>query len=148
MKIAPFYGCHLFLPQRYSGFDDAEFPQKLDRLIESTGAESIDYHEKTACCIGCGSFFGKVSDEAGLKLAEIILDDVKDSGRARACPFCMMQLEVGQIKLKESTGKEYGIPVIHFVDALGLSMGVKPEELGLDLRRVDVTPLLKKLRRI
>jgi CoB--CoM heterodisulfide reductase subunit B len=150
LKAAPFYGCHLFLPQRYSGFDDAEFPQKLDRLIEATGAESIDYHEKTSCCIGCGSFFGKVSDEAGLKLAEIILDDVKDSGAdviVATCPFCMMQLEVGQIKLREEKGKEYGVPVIHYVDALGLSMGVKPSELGLDLRRLSVSPLLRKLGR-
>lgn len=150
LKAAPFYGCHLFLPQRYSGFDDAEFPQKLDRLIEATGAESVDYHEKTSCCIGCGSFFGKVSDEAGLKLAEIILDDVKDSGAdviVATCPFCMMQLEVGQIKLREEKGKEYGVPVIHYVDALGLSMGVKPSELGLDLRRLSVSPLLRKLGR-
>jgi heterodisulfide reductase subunit B len=150
LKAAPFYGCHLFLPQRYSGFDDAEFPQKFDRLIEATGAESIDYHEKTSCCIGCGSFFGKVSDEAGLKLAEIILDDVKDSGAdviVATCPFCMMQLEVGQIKLREEKGKEYGVPVIHYVDALGLSMGVKPSELGLDLRRLSVSPLLRKLGR-
>jgi heterodisulfide reductase subunit B len=150
LRAAPFYGCHLFLPQRYSGFDDADFPQKLDRLIESTGAESVDYHEKTSCCIGCGSFFGKVSDEAGLKLAEIILDDVKASGAdaiVATCPFCMMQLEVGQIKLKELKGKEYGIPVIHYVDALGLSMGVKPSELGLDLRRVSVSSMLQKLGR-
>jgi len=150
LKAAPFYGCHLFLPQRYSGFDDAEFPQKFDRLIEATGAESVDYHEKTSCCIGCGSFFGKVSDEAGLKLAEIILDDVKDSGAdviVATCPFCMMQLEVGQIKLREEKGKEYGVPVIHYVDALGLSMGVKPSELGLDLRRLSVSPLLRKLGR-
>ena len=150
LRAAPFYGCHLFLPQRYSGFDDADFPEKLDRLIDATGAESVDYHEKTSCCIGCGSFFGKVSDEAGLKLAEIILDDVKASGAdtiVATCPFCIMQLEVGQLKLKESKGKEYGIPVIHYVDALGLAMGAKPEELGLDLRRVDVAPLLKKLNR-
>jgi heterodisulfide reductase subunit B len=150
LRAAPFYGCHLFLPQRYSGFDDADFPEKLDRLIDATGAESVDYQEKTSCCIGCGSFFGKVSDEAGLKLAEIILDDVKASGAdaiVATCPFCIMQLEVGQLKLKESKGKEYGIPVIHYVDALGLAMGAKPEELGLDLRRVDVAPLLKKLNR-
>ncbi len=150
LRAAPFYGCHLFLPQRYSGFDDADFPEKLDRLIDATGAESVDYHEKTSCCIGCGSFFGKVSDEAGLKLAEIILDDVKASGAdaiVATCPFCIMQLEVGQLKLKESKGKEYGIPVIHYVDALGLAMGAKPEELGLDLRRIDVAPLLKKLSR-
>jgi heterodisulfide reductase subunit B len=91
-----------------------------------------------------------VSDEAGLKLAEIILDDVKDSGAdviVATCPFCMMQLEVGQIKLREEKGKEYGVPVIHYVDALGLSMGVKPSELGLDLRRLSVSPLLRKLGR-
>ena len=150
VRAAPFYGCHLFLPQRYSGFDDAEFPQKLDRLIEATGAESVDYHEKTSCCIGCGSFFGDVSEEAGLKLAEIILDDVKASGAdaiVATCPFCMMQLEVGQIKLREVKGKEYGIPVIHYVDAFGLSLGVEPSELGLDLRRISVSPLLQKLGR-
>ncbi|MDP2900996.1 MAG: CoB--CoM heterodisulfide reductase iron-sulfur subunit B family protein [Candidatus Bathyarchaeota archaeon] len=150
VRAAPFYGCHLFLPQRYSGFDDAEFPQKLDRLIEATGAESVDYHEKTSCCIGCGSFFGDVSEEAGLKLAEIILDDVKASGAdaiVATCPFCMMQLEVGQIKLREAKGKEYGIPVIHYVDAFGLSLGVEPSELGLDLRRISVSPLLQKLGR-
>jgi heterodisulfide reductase subunit B len=56
-----------------------------------------------------------------------------------------MQLEVGQIKLRESKGKEYGIPVIHYIDALGLAIGLKPDELGLDLRRISVSPLLEKL---
>ncbi len=148
LRAAPFYGCHLFLPQRYTGFDDAEFPQKLDKLIKATGAESVDYHEKTSCCIGCGSFFGKVSDEAGLKLAKNILDDVKSSGAdaiVATCPFCIMQLEVGQLKLRESEKKEYEIPVIHYIDVLGLAMGLKPDELGLDLRRISVSPLLEKL---
>jgi heterodisulfide reductase subunit B len=148
LKVAPFYGCHLFLPQRYVGFDDPDFPEKLDHLIEMTGATSVDYHEKTSCCIGCGSFFGKVSEDAALKLAEAILDDVKKKGAdaiVATCPFCMMQLEMGQIKLKEMKGKEYNLPVVHYVDILGLSMGLKPSELGLDLRRLDLTPLLTKL---
>jgi len=148
LRAAPFYGCHLFLPQRYTGFDDSEFPQKLDKLINATGAESVNYHEKTSCCIGCGSFFGKVSDEAGLKLAKNILDDAKSSSAdaiVATCPFCIMQLEVGQLKLRESEGKEYEIPVIHYIDVLGLAMGLKPDELGLDLRRISVSPLLEKL---
>ncbi len=150
LRAAPFYGCHLFLPQRYAGFDDAEFPEKLGHLIEVTGAESVDYHEKSSCCIGCGSFFGKVSEEASLKLAEVILDDVKRSGAdavVATCPFCMMQLEVGQMKLREEKGKEYGLPVLHYVDVLGLAMGLKPDELGLGLRRVDPGPLLERLGR-
>lgn len=87
---------------------------------------------------------------AALRLAEAILDGVKASGAdvvVATCPFCMMQLEVGQMKLKEEKGKEYGIPVIHYVDALGLSMGIAPGDLGLDLRRLDVAPVLNKLGR-
>ena len=116
--------------------------------INVTGAESVDYHEKTSCCIGCDSFFRKVSDEAGLKLAKGILDDVKSSGAdaiVATCPFCIMQLEVGQIKLRESKAKEYEIPVIHYIDVLGLAMGMKPSELGLDLRRISVSTPLEKL---
>lgn len=41
----------------------------------------------------------------------------------------------------------YDLPVFHYVDILGLSMGLKPEELGLELRRLDSSPLLKRLRR-
>lgn len=150
LKAAPFYGCHLFLPQRYTKFDDSDFPEKLGHLIEMTGAEAIDYHEKSSCCIGCGSFFGKVSEDASLKLAEVILDDVKRSGAdaiVATCPFCMMQLEVGQMKLKEEKSKVYDLPVFHYVDILGLSMGLKPEELGLGLRRLDSSLLLKRLER-
>ncbi len=149
LKAAPFYGCHLFLPQRYAKFDDSDFPEKLGHLIEMTGAEAVDYHEKSSCCIGCGSFFGDVSEDASLKLAEVILDDVKKSGAdavVATCPFCMMQLEVGQMKLREK-GKHYDLPIFHFVDILGLSMGLKPEELGLSLRRVDSSQLLEKLGR-
>ena len=151
LKAAPFYGCHLFLPQRYAKFDDSDFPEKLDHLIEMTGADSVNYHEKSSCCIGCGSFFGKVSEDASLKLAEMILDDVKNSGAdaiVATCPFCMMQLEVGQMKLKDEKGKIYDLPVFHYVDILGLSMGLKPEELGLGLRRLDSSPLLKRLERL
>ncbi len=55
-----------------------------------------------------------------------------------------MQLEIGQIKLREE-GKDYGIPVMHYVDLLGLSMGLGPDELGFDLRRMNINPVLNKL---
>jgi heterodisulfide reductase subunit B len=35
--------------------------------------------------------------------------------------------------------------VMHYVDLLGLSMGLEPKELGLDIRRSDMTPLLEKI---
>ncbi len=147
IKVAPFYGCHIFMPAKYSKFDDSEHPIKLDELIESTGAESIDYPEKTSCCIGCGSFFGKVSEEASAKLAENILTSAAEKNAdcvVTTCPFCIMQLEIGEIKLREHDLK-FNLPILHYVDILGLSMGLKPDELGFDLRRVNISPLLSKV---
>jgi len=87
---------------------------------------------------------------AALRLVEVILDGVVASGAdvvVATCPFCMMQLEVGQMRLNDEKGKGYNLPVIHYVDLLGLSMGLRPVELGLDLRRVDPRPLLERFRR-
>lgn len=144
---APFHGCHIFMPAKYSGFDDPEFPSKLDTLMAATGVQVVDYSEKTSCCIGCGSFFGDVSQTASLKLVDKILSSAKEAGAdciVTTCPFCIMQLEIGQIKLRDE-GKDYGLPVLHFVDLLGLSMGLDPGELGFELRRVSVKPLLAKV---
>jgi len=148
VKAAPFYGCHIFLPGRYTKFDDSEFPKNLDSLIRVTGAESVDYHEKTSCCIGCGSFFGELSEKASVILAETILESASKVSAdciITTCPFCIMQLEMGQIRLKTEKGVDYRMPVMHYVDLLGLSMGLSAKELGLDIRRSDMNPFLSKI---
>jgi len=147
LNVAPFYGCHIFMPAKYSDFDDPENPVKLDELIVTTGAKSIDYHEKTSCCIGCGSFFGKVSEEASVRLAENIVRSAHEKGAdciVTTCPFCIMQLEIGQIKLRERDMR-FNIPTLHYVDILGLALGIEPEDLGFDLRRINIDPVISKL---
>lgn len=147
IKAAPFYGCHIFMPAKYSQFDDPEHPVKLDNLISLTGTEVIEYPEKTNCCIGCGSFFGEVSEEASVLLAENIVRSAVEKDAdciVTTCPFCIMQLEIGQIKLKEQN-KDFSIPVLHYVDLLGLSMGLGPDELGFELRRINIDPLLERI---
>ena len=150
VKVAAFYGCHIFLPYKYSKFDDPEFPYNLDRLIEATGAESIEYEDKTNCCIGCGSFFGGVSDEASIRLADQIVGSAIKMGAdcvIATCPFCIMQLELGQLKIERGRGESYRMPILHYVDLLGLALGLDEEDLGLELRRIDLTPLLEKIYR-
>jgi heterodisulfide reductase subunit B len=147
LRVAPFYGCHIFMPAKYGAFDDPEHPSKLDELITVTGAESLEYTEKTSCCIGCGSFFGKVSEEASILLAENILKSASEKYAdtiVTTCPFCIMQLEIGQIKLREKD-LSFNIPILHYVDILGLSLGFDPDELGFDLRRININPVLSKL---
>lgn len=148
VRAAPFYGCHLILPYDYGKFDDPELPVKLDQLIEVTGAKNVDHAEKASCCIGCGSFFGGVSEDAAVRLADNILSSAKKNGAdcvITTCPFCLMQLELGQIKIKQAGGKEFDLPVLHYVDLLGLSLGLKADDLGMDLRRVDSSHLLEKI---
>lgn len=48
------------------------------------------------------------------------------------------------MKLNDEKWKGYNLPVIHYVDLLGLSIGLKPVELELGLRRVDPRPLLER----
>lgn len=148
VRAAPFYGCHLILPYDYARFDDPEFPQKLDQLIEVTGATSVDYPEKASCCIGCGSFFGGVSEKAAMRLTDIILTSARKNDVdcvITTCPFCLMQLELGQVKIAQAGGRKFDLPVLHYVDLLGLSLGLEPDELGMDLRRVDSSHLLEKV---
>ena len=43
----------------------------------------------------------------------------------------------------ERYGMEYNMPVMHPVEAIALALGVKPEELGLEVHRTPVPQLVK-----
>jgi heterodisulfide reductase subunit B len=149
IKAAPFYGCHLIRPQTYVKFDDSEFPAKLDQLIAATGATSVYHKERAGCCIGCGAFLGGVSELASFRLATGILDSAKEAGAdciVVTCPYCLLELEMGELKAARETGKTYNLPVLHYMDLLGLSLGLNPKELGLDLHRIKATSLLEKIK--
>lgn len=149
IKAAPFYGCHLIRPREYLFFDDAEFPEKLDELINATGATSVLHRERTGCCIGCGSFFGEVAEEAALRLSVDILEsalEAKADCVVVTCPYCFLQIEMGQLLFKRRTGESYNVPVLNYTDLLGLALGVEPRELGMNIHKIDPSPLLEKIK--
>jgi heterodisulfide reductase subunit B len=149
IRAAPFYGCHLIRPGEYLHFDDTEFPKKLDELIEITGATSVLHRERAGCCIGCGSFFGEVAEEAALRLSVDILDSALEAEAdclIVTCPYCLLQIEMSQLLYKRRTGESYNVPVLHYTDLLGLSLGIEPKELGMDLHKIDLTPLLERIK--
>jgi len=149
IKAAPFYGCHLIRPREYLFFDDAEFPEKLDELINVTGATSVLHRERTGCCIGCGSFFGEVAEEAALRLSVDILEsalEAKADCVVVTCPYCFLQIEMGQLLFKRRTGESYNVPVLNYTDLLGLALGIEPRELGMNIHKIDPSPLLEKIK--
>jgi heterodisulfide reductase subunit B len=54
-----------------------------------------------------------------------------------ACPACGIALSAGQ--------GEAELPVLYLPQLMGLSLGLSPDELGLELNQVPVDSVLEKL---
>jgi len=143
-RFAAHYGCHFIRPSVvYAGFDDPEFPISLDRLIEVTGAASVDYPEKQLCC--GGGILG-IKEAVALALSHkklSILKGIGIDGLISICPFCSVMYESNQKKIEKTYEEELGIPVIYYTQILGLAMGFSSEDMGLKLNRVKAKKLIE-----
>lgn len=144
LKVACYYGCLLVRPVETTGFDDAENPQSMDRLMEMLGATPVDWSFKIECC-GAGHTT-TLSKEAGPLLRNIFVD-AKANGAdciAVACPLCFMNLDMRQKGIEGSYQGKYDLPIFYFTELMGLAFGYSPKELGLPKHFVNVLPLLEK----
>jgi heterodisulfide reductase subunit B len=149
LKLAAHYGCHALRPSKLEMPDDPEDPQSLEELIEALGAVTEDYPERLDCCgQGLAMTTGKTALAiSGLKLRAV--QDHKFDGLITVCPFCTKMLDAKQNAIKASTGqKDLSMPVMYITQVLGLAMGMKVEELGLNLNLSPVGETLKKLGKI
>lgn len=142
LKVAEHNGCHVLRPAKYIGFDDPENPVMLKRLVEATGAECLDYMYETDCC---GAPIVGVNDKIPLYLAGDKLVNVKAVGAQAlitVCPFCHMMFDINQPRIERLLSEQFGIPVLHYPQLLGLAMGFTPTEMALEELRVDATKIL------
>lgn len=147
LRVAVHYGCHLLKPSRSRGLGAFERPQFFDELIECLGATSVDYPDKMECC-GAGGGVRSALKEDSLKMAEHKLSRIKEAGIdciVNACPFCHMQLDAGQEEIKQRTGIDYNIPVLHYTQLLGLALGFPSEMLGIELNVVNNKEFMEKV---
>jgi heterodisulfide reductase subunit B len=141
LRVAPYYGCQIFRP--YALFDSQDDPQTMDRILETAGAEVVDYRFKTRCC--GGSQTGTLP-EIGLHLVHALLKEAHDQRAdviATICPLCHFNLEAHQREI----GRLYGIeplPVVYFTQILGLALGVPARKLGLHRAVVPAEPVLTR----
>jgi heterodisulfide reductase subunit B len=137
IKAAVHYGCHLLKPTKDRKLGTAECPVFFDELVEATGATSVKYEGKTSCC-GAGGGVRSAMLETSFKMTEYKLDRMKKAGVdciIDACPFCHLQYDAGQVELAKA-GKNYGFPVLHYSQLLGLALGYTPEDVGLHLNEI------------
>jgi len=145
LKIAPFYGCQILRPSKLLGFEDPDRPWSLERIIEACGGTAIDYPAKIKCC-----GFPIIQAREETALGELIqpIEQAKEAGAdaiVTPCPLCHLSLDAWQSKLKESTGKDFAMPILHLSQLVGVAAGLAESELKFKRHVVPVTPVLEKL---
>lgn len=138
IKVAVHYGCHIVKPsdkRPWSG--EYENPTFLDEIVELTGAKSVNYRDKFMCC-GAGGALRTAVKEVAADFTREKLTNIRDAGVdviIDCCPFCHLQLDLGQIEVNnlygDIIGEPFNIPVIYITQLLGLAMGMDPNRLGL-----------------
>ncbi|MDK2912696.1 MAG: heterodisulfide reductase subunit [Methanolobus sp.] len=147
IRVAVHYGCHLLKPSRERGLGSFERPEFFDELIGALGATSVDYPDKAECCGAGGGVRSALRDDS-LKLAQHKLSRIKEAGVdciVNACPFCHMQLDLGQEEIQRMTGAEYNIPVLHYTQLLGLALGFTPRMLGINLNVIKSNTFIQRI---
>ncbi len=144
LKIATYYGCLLTRPPEVPQLDCVEAPTIMERVVETTGAESVPWSHRMECC---GANFTLSRPGVVLKLTGDILASAKRAGAdclVVACPLCHGNLDIRQKEIEEVTGEEYRMPVFYITQLLALACGVSPGKLGFGSMIVNPVPLLKE----
>jgi len=142
LTVATQPGCHLTKPKRihfgaFRGFG------ALDELVRATGAESIEYDRKEMCC---GGPLRGVNDELARQVARLKLTNIKNAGVqciVTVCPFCYVELDLGQLEIKRHFKEEYNLPVLHFAELLRMAMGMKLDDWEIKSHKVPLNQILK-----
>ena len=147
LKAAVHYGCHLLRPSKYREIKSPERPRFLDDMVEALGAKSIPYRDKNMCC-GAGGGVRTASLDVSLDMAKEKLQNIKEAGAdliVTPCGFCVFQFDKGQIEMKDKFGVEFNIPVLHYVQFLGLALGLPPDKVGLLNNAVSTESVISKI---
>ncbi len=146
LKAAPYYGCYLVRPPEATDFDDPENPTILERLIEVTGAENVEWSGKVDCC---GGMQNLTRTEITVRRSAAVIDMARAAGAeciVVACPMCQISLDARQADMERLLGRKYNMPVIYLTQLLGLALGLSPRELGFDRLMVDPAVVLKAVK--
>ncbi|MFW6115370.1 MAG: CoB--CoM heterodisulfide reductase iron-sulfur subunit B family protein [Thermodesulfobacteriota bacterium] len=146
LKVATHYGCHYLKPSYvYEGFDDPQDPQSLEVILETIGAENVQYRRKKDCC---GGPVLLTDEDLALAIAKEKLASVKEAEvdcMNLVCPFCDLMYDSNQKGIEAKFDEQYNIPVLYLPQLIGLALGIGRKELGLNLNSVSTKELESKL---
>jgi heterodisulfide reductase subunit B len=139
LKVACYYGCLITRPAKLTEADHPEYPMKMDYMLQSLGAETVDWSFKTDCC---GGSLSVTQTDVALNLSADVLGNARDCGAEAVitmCPMCHMNLDARQEDMKLS----FEMPVFHSTQLTTLALGLDVEDTHLAQNLVDPFPLLR-----
>ena len=147
LKVAAMYGCHAIRPSKMTQFDDPAAPSLIDKLVQATGAQTVDWDGKLGCC---GSPVRGWDEQLSLDMVTKLLRQARQGGAdilCISCPYSQMQAEWGYEMTYMPGQREYVSGTMLYPQILGLAMGLSPLELGLDHNLPDVSFIQSFLQR-
>jgi len=124
--------------------DDVEDPVSLDEIMKSLGAEVLQWGFKTECC---GGSLTACRPKVGLDMTQKILDAAIKSGAdciVTACPMCHSNLDMRQAQLAKQD-HNYHMPVFFITEMIGIALGMKQKDLGVDRHFIATEEVMCKL---
>ncbi len=143
IKVASYYGCQVVRP--FEDFDDMDYPQSMDTLLESIGVKTVDFTAKTKCC---GGALTANLEELGSRLNYIILKEAKKKGAdavVTLCPLCLFNLEITQQKISKIYDEDFKMPILFFSQLMGLAFGLPKEDLGFSRSLIPIKQIWDKI---
>jgi len=145
LKVAGYVGCQTVRPfagtERGGNYDEYDDPQFLDDFIEATGAEAVEFKNKTSCCGGAVSV---IDPDKTVHLMKRILEEAKAMEAdviATPCPLCQTNVEIYQKNVNDKFGTDFNIPVVFHSQLMAVAFGldqIKDAALDQNIIKADV----------
>jgi heterodisulfide reductase subunit B len=144
LRVAPYYGCQALRP--YEEFDDPQFPTSMEPLIEALGAQVHPWQMGAKCC-GAGLMTTK--KPVALSRVNELLSAAKGADCiVTVCPMCQMNLDSFQSKISRTAGENLGLSILYLPQLMGLALGLREQDLKLNLNFAYTKTLQQKLNAI
>ena len=145
LRVAPYLGCMVPRPDYEKRWSDHEYPNELDRLLKTLGAEVIDFPLKTHCC---GGHMTQISPNTAFELIRRLIhaaDQYKADAMVTLCPMCQLNLDAYQGEMNHYFHTNYHMPILFFTQLVGLAFGKDPGELGFGTELVSAGAALSRI---
>jgi heterodisulfide reductase subunit B len=140
-----YYGCLAARPPKITDKEAYENPRNMEALLETLGAEPLDWSYKTDCC---GAGLAVSRPDIIDTLVQRLYDRALAAGAqclVVSCQMCQANLDLPQKRIAKKTGQDYSLPVLYFTELMGLALGHPDVEKWLAQHLVDPRPLLKTI---